>query len=63
MRTLLQSNLAQPTRSLRRRLSPGTPPRQQRHGDILRSREFRQQIVKLPDKTGLAIAKFRRFIR
>src|SRR5258708_2835789 len=32
---------------------------QKRHGHILLRSELRQQIVKLPDKTYLAIAKFR----
>ena len=59
MPALLQSHLTQPACRFWLRLLPGLPPQQQRHGNVFRRRKLRQQIVKLPDKAGLAIAKFR----
>src|SRR5262252_7166110 len=57
MRTRLQSNLAQPLDSFGLDLRPPLSPDQQRHGDVFERRELRQQIVELPDKTDLAVAK------
>ena len=62
MRPLLQSDLTQPAQSFWLDLLPGLPSHQQRHGNIFQRREFRQQIVKLPDKADFAVAKFCGFV-
>src|SRR5438034_274493 len=48
MRALLQTHLAQPPRCFCLRLLTGNVPQQQRHGHILQSRKFRQQVMELP---------------
>ncbi len=62
VRALVQSDFAQPTGGFRFDLLPCLPSKQQRHGNIFRRREFRQQIVKLPYKAGLPIAKGGSFV-
>src|SRR5919109_5659330 len=62
VRPALQSDLAQPSCSFLFGVTPLHPADQQRHGDVLQCSELRQQIMKLPDVSDLAIAKFcRRF--
>jgi len=59
---LLESDLAQPARSLRFRLLPSLTAEQQGHSHVLCGRKFRQQVMKLPNETGFAIAKIRGFV-
>src|SRR5216117_139390 len=57
MRALLQTHLAQPPRCFCLRLLTGNVPQQQRHGHILQSRKFRQQVMELPNKAEFAVTK------
>ena len=58
MTSILKANFAKPTRGVSFGLCAGNAAGQQRHSNILQGGKFRQQIVKLPDKADLAIAKF-----
>jgi len=54
-----QAHFAQPLQRFGFRLVPVASPYQQGHGHIFRCGEFRQQIMKLPDESNLAVAKIR----
>lgn len=52
-----KTDFFQPRQRLRGRLSLSPTPDQQRHHHIFESRELRQKVVDLPDKTQLPVAK------
>ena len=57
MTTLLQPHLAEPAGSFPLGFRPRLSTGQQGHSHILPRREFRQQVMKLPHVTDLAVAK------
>ncbi len=57
-----QTHLAEPPRSFLLGGRERLPARQQRHGDILKSGEFRQQVVELPHIADFAVTKLGRGI-
>src|SRR5690348_6419602 len=59
MTAALQSNFPQPSAGFFHGLTVCGPLHQERHCNILLRRKFRQQVVKLPDKTDGPITKIR----
>ena len=57
MRTLLQSDLAQPAGSFGRCRRKRLPSGQERHGDVFEGGEFGEQVVELPHIADFAITK------
>src|ERR1700733_2237136 len=57
MRTLFESNFAQPFDRFSFDLLPGLSSNQQGHSHIFQCREFRQEVVELPNETDLAVTK------
>src|SRR5271165_3158169 len=57
MSALFESNLAKPAHSFRFDLLPRLAAHKQRHGNVFGSGELWQQVVKLPDEAGFAVAK------
>src|SRR5690242_18978969 len=54
---LLQPDFPQPLQSLLFSLGRRSSAHQERHGYILQCRKFRQQVVKLPDKSDFAVTE------
>src|SRR5437773_2491481 len=52
-----KASVALPPRCFCLRLLTGNVPQQQRHGHILQSRKFRQQVMELPNKAEFAVTK------
>jgi hypothetical protein len=60
--TIFQPHFAKPVCCFCQCLVPCHAARQKRHGDVLKRRELRQQIMELPNVTNLAVTECRRFI-
>ena len=59
MSARLESDLAEPPGRLTVNVMPGMSAHQQRHGYIFQCREFREQVVELPDKPDLTVSEVR----
>jgi len=59
VRAIFQSDFAQPFTSFVFRLTRVFVSHQQRHGHVFNRREFRQQVMKLPDVSNRTVAKIR----
>src|ERR1700733_5840036 len=57
MRALVQPHLPKPPRSFCLRLPPGVTPKQERHRHIFPRCKLGQQVVELPNKADIAVAK------